>query len=88
MGSYGPINKKIKFTNMEDKTPVSQLQELCAQEKVAPPSYETHPDEYDPKKFVCFVQAFGPEVASGFGLSKMEAKHAAAASLIRKLFLV
>lgn len=87
MGSYKPIAKKIKFTNMEDKTPVSQLQEFCAQEKVAPPSYETSSDQHDPKKFVCFVQAFGPKVAKGSGLSKMEAKHAAAASLIRKLFL-
>lgn len=87
MGSYKPIAKKIKFTSMEDKTPVSTLQEFCAQEKVAPPSYEIIQDEHDPKKFVCFVQAFGPEIAKGSGLSKMEAKHAAAASLIRKLCL-
>lgn len=87
MGSYEPIAKKIKLTNMEDKTPVSQLQEFCTQEKVAPPKYKTDQDEHDPKKFVCFVQAFGPFLAKGSGLSKMEAKHAAAASLIRKLIL-
>lgn len=87
MGSYEPIAKKNKLTNMEDKTPVSQLQEFCAQEKVAPPSYEFDQDD-DPKKFVCFVQAFGPEIlAKGVGLSKMEAKHGAAAKLICKLFL-
>nr|AFX89027.1 R2D2 isoform b [Mayetiola destructor] len=84
MGSYEPMAEKYILTNMEEKTPVSQLQELCAQEKVAPPTYEFFRDEHD-KKFGCLVQAFGPEIAKGSGLSKMEAKHAAAASLIRLL---
>lgn len=68
---------------MEEKTPVSRLQEFCAQEKVAPPSYGPDSDPKDPKKFVFFVNAFGL-IAKGSGLSKMEAKHSAAATLMRK----
>lgn len=63
------------------KTPVSFLQEFCAQQKCLPPHYEEIPLHSDLKSFRYVVGAFG-YTAEGDGNSKKEAKHAACAQLI------
>lgn len=68
---------------MTDKTPVSALQELCAQEKVPAPMFESILNESDPKMFSFVVEAFDM-FAKGIGRSKQEAKHDACANLIGK----
>lgn len=81
MGSYQTPSKKIKLIKMSDKTPVSRLQEFCAQEKCAPPSYEFKENENNSK--VCFVTTLHV-IAKGVGRSKIEAKHAACLEMISK----
>lgn len=68
---------------MTQKTPVSALLELCAQEKVSVPEFESFPHNSDPKMFACIVEAFGI-FAKGCGRSKREAKHDASAKLFSK----
>lgn len=66
---------------MSDKTPVSRLQELCAQAKVAPPKYNFQ--KISTTEFICDVEACDKR-AEATGRSKNEAKHTAAADILRK----
>lgn len=68
---------------MAEKTPVSTLQELCIQEKVRVPMFESIPHGSDAKMFAFAVEAFGI-FSKGSGRSKQEAKHDACANLISK----
>lgn len=84
MSSYEPQAKRVKFMKMVEKTPVSRLQEFCAQEKFAYPSYEFNVTADDSKKFVCYVHALN-QMANGYGRSKIEAKHAACTEFMSKI---
>lgn len=68
---------------MSAKTATSILLEFCAQQKVAPPQYESVNDENGPSQFIVLVKAFDL-IAKGSGQSKKEAKHAASRQLIGK----
>lgn len=72
-----PIKRKLDAT---EKTPISVLQELCAQEN-EPLMYEYVPHETNPNLFSCLVTAFDL-VCSGSGQSKKEAKHGASEALM------
>ncbi|XP_053959434.1 interferon-inducible double-stranded RNA-dependent protein kinase activator A homolog [Anastrepha ludens] len=69
---------------MVGKSSVSALQEYCAKNKVQPPTYE-YVDEED-GSFTCQI-SFMDTVAEGRGRSKRDAKHQAAASVIKRLRL-
>lgn len=68
---------------MTEKTPVSALTELCNQERVPVPMFESIPHENDPKMFSFIVEAFGI-YAKGSGRNKRDAKHDACANLLGK----
>lgn len=69
---------------MVGKSSVSVLQEYCAKSKVLPPTYE-YMDE-DDGSFCCKI-SFMDTDALGIGRSKRDAKHNAAAVIIKKLRL-
>lgn len=69
---------------MVEKTPVSALTELCVQERVSVPMFESIPHESDPKMFAFIVEAFGI-YAKGSGSNKRVARHDACANLMSKL---
>ncbi|XP_018785155.1 PREDICTED: uncharacterized protein LOC108966616 [Bactrocera latifrons] len=69
---------------MVGKSSVSVLQEYCAKNKVPPPTYE-YLDE-DDGSFCCKIE-FMETDAVGIGRSKRDAKHNAAAVIIKKLRL-
>lgn len=69
---------------MSEKTPVSVLQELCVKYRHGAPFYDEINDGGDDgKTFSSIVQAFDA-TAQGIGRTKREAKHNAAANLLRK----
>lgn len=81
MGSYQPAHKKIKLMAMDEKSPISILQEFCVQEKFPYPEYEIINNENDIKLFDCTVFAL-KLYGRGYGRSKAEAKQNACVELI------
>lgn len=72
-------------TTMYGKTPITVLQEYCAKNSRERPEY-TFMESSDGKSFGCRVDAIG-SVATGEGRPKKEAKHDAAANILKKLKL-
>lgn len=68
---------------MTEKTPVSALTELCNQERVSTPMFESIPHESDSRMFTFVVEAFNI-YAKGSGRNKREARHDACANLLGK----
>lgn len=68
---------------MNFKTPASVLLEFCAQQKVAPPVYESVSSETEPGVFMILVKAFDL-IGKGTGRTKKDAKHAASQQLLGK----
>lgn len=69
---------------MDEKTPVSALQEFCIKEGESVPMYDLIHEESDGKNFTYVVNAFDM-LAKGSGRSKREAKHEASAKLMSML---
>uniref|UniRef100_A0A0K8TRN9 Putative staufen n=1 Tax=Tabanus bromius TaxID=304241 RepID=A0A0K8TRN9_TABBR len=70
---------------MYGKTPITVLQEYCAKNSIERPEYNFM-ESPDGKSFGCRVEAIGL-FATGEGRSKKEAKHDAAANILKKLKL-
>ncbi|XP_055525519.1 double-stranded RNA-binding protein Staufen homolog isoform X2 [Wyeomyia smithii] len=76
-------------TPLRNKTPVTELQELCAARKTIHPIYECTGEELDntvpnSKIFTTSVKALGLS-STGFGRSKKDSKHDAALRLLKEL---
>lgn len=71
---------------MTAKTATSILTEFCAQEKVAPPTYESVINDSDPSVFLILAKAFDL-IGKGYGRTKKDAKHAASKQLLGKSIL-
>lgn len=72
------------MSDLFGKTPISALQEYTAKKGIASPIYEILECDDEVKSFRCVVEVLD-EMAEGFGRSKREAKHEAAAEIIKKL---
>lgn len=70
---------------MTAKTATSILMEFCAQEKVAPPTFESVSNDSvcGPGTHMVFAKAFDL-ISKGIGRTKQDAKHAASKELLGK----
>lgn len=69
---------------MFGKPPITALQEYCAKKAFTVPTYEFIDSTDGSKSFICQVSAVSM-TEYGYGRSKREAKHDAAANLIKKM---